>query len=163
MQTSNQVLNPTDKSNSDLENVGYIQNATQFQLFGNGTPAEMINIQNQSSSSDDGLENVSYCEEDEAKLNIEAKKPGIEELPTKLNVDCGDTLLNLTTSPPKTSPRKAITRPAVCSSASQGGDDIAVSDGVVSLSPFRSVIASKERVNRLIANIFELENDRLRQ
>ena len=38
-----------------------------------------------------------------------------------------------------------------------------VSDGVVSLSPFRSVIASKERVNRLIANIFELENDRLRQ
>ena len=38
-----------------------------------------------------------------------------------------------------------------------------VSDGVVSLSPFRSVIASKERVNRLITNIFELENDRLRQ
>ena len=40
---------------------------------------------------------------------------------------------------------------------------MAVSDGVVSLSPFRSVIASKDRVNRLITNIFELENDRLRQ
>ena len=123
----------------------------------------MVNVRAQSSSSDDGCENVSYCEEDEAKLNHECKKPGIEELPIKLNVDCGDTLLNLTTSPPKNSPRKATLRPVPCSSASQGGDDISVSDGVVSLSPFRSVIASKERVNRLIANIFELENDRLRQ
>ena len=32
------------------------------------------------SSSDDGMENVSYCEEDEAKLNPEVPPPGFEEL-----------------------------------------------------------------------------------
>ena len=32
------------------------------------------------SSSEDGLENVSYCEEDEAKLNTEVRAVGFEEL-----------------------------------------------------------------------------------
>ena len=31
----------------ELEEPSYIQNASQFQLFGNGTPAEMVNVQAQ--------------------------------------------------------------------------------------------------------------------
>lgn len=119
------------------------------------------------SSSDEGMENVSYCEEDEAKLKPEGRVLGCEESPGSPQVvidyaNNSDTLFNLTASSPPKSPRRATYRASLGSSASQG-DDYAVSDGVVSLSPFRSVIASKDRVNRLITNIFELENDRLRQ
>ena len=28
----------------ELEELSYTQNASQFQLFGNGTPAEMVNV-----------------------------------------------------------------------------------------------------------------------
>ena len=119
------------------------------------------------SSSEEGMENVSYCEEDEAKLNPAGRVLGCEQSSSSplIVIDYAnntDTFFNLTASSPSKSPRKAAYRPSLGSSASQGGDDNAVSDGVVSLSPFRSVIASKERVNRLITNIFELENDRLR-
>ena len=111
--------------------------------------------------------NEGYCEEDEAKLNPAGRVLGCEQSPSSplIVIDYAnntDTLFNLTASSPSKSPRRAAYRPSLGSSASQGGDDNAVSDGVVSLSPFRSVIASKERVNRLITNIFELENDRLR-
>ena len=38
-----------------------------------------------SSSSDGGMENVSYCEEDEAKLNPEVHVLGVEELPNQVS------------------------------------------------------------------------------
>lgn len=138
------------------------------------TVAEPRGSADGASSSDEGMENVSYCEEDEAKLSPAGRVLGCEQSPSsplividyayqeKNNANNTDTLFNLTASSPSKSPRRAAYRPSLGSSASQGGDDNAVSDGVVSLSPFRSVIASKERVNRLITNIFELENDRLR-
>ena len=134
------------------------------------TVAEPRGSADGASSSEDGMENVSYCEEDEAKLNPAGRVLGCEQSPSSplIVIDYvypvynTDTLFNLTASSPSKSPRRAAYRPSLGSSASQGGDDNAVSDGVVSLSPFRSVIASKERVNRLITNIFELENDRLR-
>lgn len=53
-------------------------------------------------SSDEGQENVEYCEDDEAKLNPEDHNLSLRERHTQPYMECmtnSDTLFNLTTSP----------------------------------------------------------------
>lgn len=110
-------------------------------------------------SSDEGNENVEYCEEDEAKLNPEDHNLSMEEHHSLPYIDCvtnTDTLFNLTA----TSPQKSTRNPQ---QSSLEMNEQEASDGVVNLSPFKSQLASKERAHRLITNIFELELDSLRQ
>ena len=110
-------------------------------------------------SSDEGEENVEYCEEDEAKLNPEDHNLTLEEHHSLPYIDCvtnTDTLFNLTATSPQKSPRMMLQQ------TSQEPNDLDASDGVVNLSPFKSRLASKERAHRLITNIFELELDSLR-
>ena len=109
-------------------------------------------------SSDEGNENVEYCEEDEAKLNPEDHNLTMEEHHSLPYIDCvtnTETLFNLTATSPQKSPR-------ILHQTSQEPNELDVSDGVVNLSPFTSRLASKDRAHRLITNIFELELDSLR-
>ena len=62
-------------------------------------------------SSDEGEENVEYCEEDEAKLNPEDHNLTLEEHHSLPYIDCvtnTDTLFNLTATSPQKSPRMML-------------------------------------------------------
>lgn len=68
-------------------------------------PLTTISVENctlNCASSDDGMENVEYCEDDEAKLNPEDHNLTMEERHSQPYIECvtnSDTLFNLTTSP----------------------------------------------------------------
>ena len=121
-----------------------------------------------SESSEDGTENVEYCEEDEAKLNPSDVLMNNEQLQTVPYIDIvqnSETLFNLTaSSPQKMSPARADMkmRNYDGDSPNAEAEDFDASDGVVNLSPFKSRLAYKERAHRLITSIFELENDAIR-
>ena len=123
-------------------------------------------------SSDEGEENVEYCEEDEAKLNPEDHNLSEEEHLSAPFIECmtnTETLFNLTATSPQKSPRQlqtsrtnALNSLGTSEAYDDGAMDLPTSDGVVNLSPFKSRLAAKERAHRLITNIFELELDSMR-
>lgn len=124
------------------------------------------------------MENIEYCEEDEAKLNPEDHNITLEEFtsqPYQDMVHNTETLFNLTATSPQKSPAPLLSQPTNPNNSSSmqhaGGDpqgsdgevqqEDGRSDGVVNLSPFKSRVSTKERVHKLVTNVFELELDSL--
>lgn len=115
--------------------------------------------------SDDGYENVEYCEQDEAHLKPAMLRNTYEHCQSLPFLDIGkstDTLFNLTaTSPQKLSPNISPQKSSLVEGSPLNREDTDFCD--VNLSPFKSTSGTaKERAHRLITSIFELENDQIR-
>ena len=114
---------PTEKTKDQLD-LGPVESAAiiepELRIM---TVAEPRGSADGTSSSEEGMENVSYCEDDEAKLSPAGRVLGCEESPSSplVVIDYAnntDTLFNLTASSPPKSPRRATYRPSLGSSAS---------------------------------------------